>query len=193
MWHSNDSERKSVTFIKQLINKPAIFMVISRLRKVPWFPECSLLSSNSSGYISPYTFPKRSPSLRAHRSSMNRFVEWKCRALTLSLSIKFLMYLCSYWYRNRFAQKGAGSIPIGMPITWHIKTLPTLKKTIFNKMFNCLFQRASWEYHRWFWFFLWPICISKFGNYNIWTTTVVIYKINYFRKFFQKFVIGSFV
>ena len=53
---------------------------------------------------------------------MKHFVEWKSLALILS-EISDDMYSSSYEYEKRFAQNGAGSIPIWMLIACFISNI----------------------------------------------------------------------
>ena len=64
---------------------------------------------------------------------MKTLVLHQCLALILSEEISDEMYSSLYEYKKRFAQNGAGSIPIGMPFVCFIVTFLTLKWQFSNK------------------------------------------------------------
>ena len=60
--------------------------------------------------------PNSPPSFKLHLSSIKQVAYLNLIALGLSILMSEEMNLYSYAYRCKFAQKGAGSMPIGMPI-----------------------------------------------------------------------------
>jgi len=59
---------------------------------------------------------------------------------------KLVIKSSSYVYRYKFAQKGAGSIPIGMPIACLIVMLPTVKKQFFIKCLTATMSELLEKY-----------------------------------------------
>ena len=176
---------KSSRLSKNLYTKTPSQMEMSRFRNEACLPECSNLSSNSSGYMSLYTVANRFPSLIAHKSSMKRFVEWKWRAFILSVDIKSDMYRCSNWYKKRFAQNGAGSMPIGIPIALTQYYITNGKVAVLYEVFHCSFEWISGEWDQCFRSMFSPIGFSTLWNSYILTAIGVENKVNNFRNFFN--------
>ena len=109
---------------KCLYIKVLSLIVMSRSRKVAYLPECFTLSSSSLGYML-WNLNNSLPFIMAQSSSINFTVPGYDICVLLVMQEKlFLTYCISKKYKNKYAQNGAGSIPIGMPIN---TKLPVVK------------------------------------------------------------------
>ena len=125
-------KRERNLFIKKLIYKVSFLDGYIQIQKRSTI-NLMFKRSHSFGYISQIHLPNSSPLFIAQKLSMKTLVLHQCLALILSEEISDEMYSSLYEYKKRFAQNGAGSIPIGMPFVCFIVTFLTLKWQFSNK------------------------------------------------------------